>query len=264
MQSGVNYRERWKLSHVSHPCRALDTVSLVLWRSPLKRGLVLGIVRAEVQQKWAPAGGWLQIEAWVGEDGCREGRLAVGHGPQPADTDLEETHPPRALATSECRSRGRRVPTEEVQTERRSREKRTRKQRERGQECWVLIGQPGFPWPSRRTHLNFHDSLWQRWNTWTLMPSQIGYLDEWSNRGLKKKKKKAGLFGIGMRLWRPNSGQTRAVHHPGQRNTGSGGPGHPAPRVMGRQHPKTGEPPAWRSPGVPGGLAVGQKDWNKD
>ena len=191
MQSGVNYRERWKLSHVSHPCRALDTVSLVLWRSPLKRGLVLGIVRAEVQQKWAPAGGWLQIEAWVGEDGCREGRLAVGHGPQPADTDLEETHPPRALATSECRSRGRRVPTEEVQTERRSREKRTRKQRERGQECWVLIGQPGFPWPSRRTHLNFHDSLWQRWNTWTLMPSQIGYLDEWSNRGLKKKKKKS-------------------------------------------------------------------------
>lgn len=120
-------------------------VSIVLWRSPLKRCLILGIVRAEVQQKWAPGGGWLQIEAWVGEGACREGRLAVGHGPQPADTDLEETHPPHALATSECRSRGRRVPTEEVERERRSREKRTRKQRERGPECWVLIGQPGFP-----------------------------------------------------------------------------------------------------------------------
>lgn len=145
VQSGVNYRERWKESHVSHPSGALDTVSIVLWRSPLKRCLILGIVRAEVQQKWAPGGGWLQIEAWVGEGGCREGRLAVGHGPQPADTDLEETHPPHALATSECRSRGRRVPTEEVERERRSREKRTRKQRERGPECWVLIGQPGFP-----------------------------------------------------------------------------------------------------------------------
>ena len=51
------------------------------------------------------------------------------------------------------------MPTEEVERERRSREKRTRKQRERGPECWVLIGQPGFPEPSRRAHLNFQDSL---------------------------------------------------------------------------------------------------------
>ena len=80
------------------------------------------------------------------------------------------------------------------------------------------------------------------------MPSQIGHLDERSNRGLKKKK--AGLIGIGMRLRWPNSGQTLAICHPSQRNTGSGSPGHPTPRVLGRQHLKTREPSAWRSPGA--------------
>ena len=38
--------------------------------------------------------------------------------------------------------------------EKRRKENREReRERARERECWVLIGQPGFPWPSRRAHL---------------------------------------------------------------------------------------------------------------
>ena len=83
-------------------------------------------------------------------------------------------------------------------------EKRRKENRERERESARarVLGSDWSAWipvAKQACAFNFHDSLWQHRNTWTLMPSQIGYLDEWSNRGLKKKKK-AGFFGVGMRL----------------------------------------------------------------
>ena len=162
MQSGVDYRERWKQSDV----RSVTCVGP--WSPFLLRSDGGLWSAASLWAQWglrnSRNGSWRRLspdrgESWGGQVSGAEARCR----PAACRRWLRGDAPRVFLAPATCAGdtgmlvRGRRV--------RRGGMKGGEKQRkgdtetEGGQGCWVLISQPDSLWPSRCVHLKFQDSL---------------------------------------------------------------------------------------------------------